>query len=502
MRIPRFFRVTASVMILVMGVTTVAPAQIIGSRRPRAYSRIAAPTPATVPADSLATMQAALPPRGLDAPIDPATYVLGPGDQLIIFLRPQGVDIPLTVLPEGKVLVPNAGLVHAAGLTIDKFREALKSELATFYRGSDIHCQLLVPRSFVVYVLGDVVTPGAVEVFAPFRVDAAITAAGGVASPGSRREIEIREGGEVTAKVDLVRLERLGQTEGNPMLHEGQSLFVPPRGPMCSVAGEVWSGGQFEIVPGETAADMIALAGGFTTNADPADMVLERLSEAGEITVTRLPEPAAASTVMQDGDVVVVPDKRSFPGIDFVRVQGGGGRDGRIYLAEGETLDSFRPRFIRLRKDFDLSNSKIERKKADGSMEFIPVDLSRLVRGDSSLAVPLQPGDVINIPRLEDIVYVSGEVVVPGDVEFQRGLPASRYIAMAGGPTDIGSIDKLEIFDDNGNRRNGDRNSVVYRGETILVKRRTAVVLGNIFIGFVSLTSLFLSVYAVVQSSD
>jgi protein involved in polysaccharide export with SLBB domain len=286
------------------------------------------------------------------------------------------------------------------------------------------------------------------------------------------------------------------------MLHEGQSLFVPAQGPACNVVGEVWKGARFEIVPGETVADMIALAGGFTTNAAPGDMVIERLARSGEITVTRLPEGETATTPVQDGDVVVVPDRHSFPGIDFVRVQGGGGRDGRIYLAEGETLESFRPRFIRLRNDFDLSNSKIERKREDGSMEFIPVDLSLLVRGDTTLTVSLQTGDVINIPRLEDIVYVSGEVVRPGEVEFQRGLPAGRYIAMAGGPSETGSMDKLEIFDDKGNRRDGDRDSVVYRGETILVKRRTSVVLGNIFIGFVSLTSLLLSAYAVITANN
>jgi protein involved in polysaccharide export with SLBB domain len=103
---------------------------------------------------------------------------------------------------------------------------------------------------------------------------------------------------------------------------------------------------------------------------------------------------------------------------------------------------------------------------------------------------------------MEDVVFVSGEVVAPSPVEFQRGLPAGRYIAMAGGPTVDGSIDKLEIYDDQGNRRDGDRDSVVYRGETILVKRRTGVVLGNLFLGFVSLTSLFLSAYAVIDSKN
>jgi protein involved in polysaccharide export with SLBB domain len=490
-------------MIMVMGITTVVPAQIIGGRRSRPYGKLTtpAPQPATV-ADSLAAMQRELPPRGLDGPIDPAIYVLGPGDQLILFLRPQGIDFQLTVLPEGKVLVPNAGLVQASGLTINQFRDSLNEELRSFYRGSELQCQLLVPRAFVVYVLGEVVQPGAVEVFAPFRVDAAIAAAGGVNKAGSRREVEIRQDDQVVATVDLVRLERLGETDRNPMLHEGQAVFVPSRGPACRVVGEVWRQGQYEIVAGETAADMIALAGGYTTNAAPDDMVLERLSESGLVTVSRLAPDKVATTAVQDADVIVVPDIHSFPGIDFVRVQGGGGRDGRIYLAEGETLDSFRPRFIRLRNDFDLPHSKIERKKEDGSMEFIPIDLSRLVRGDTTLEVSLHTGDVISIPRLEDIVYVSGEVVAPGDVEFQRGLPAGRYIAMAGGPTEIGSIDKLEIYDDRGNKRSGDHTSAVYRGETILVKRRTAVILGNVFIGFVSLTSLFLSAYAVIQSSN
>jgi protein involved in polysaccharide export with SLBB domain len=499
---PLFFRVTAAAMILIMGVSTVAPAQVIRNQRPRVYGATTAQSQSpTAAADSLLTTPVPGRPQGFDSAVDPATYVVGPGDQFIVFLRPQGTDFRLVVLPEGKVLVPDAGLVQAAGLTIDQFREELKKGLASFHHGSEIHCQLLVPRTFVAYVLGDVANPGPVQVMAPFRADAAIAAAGGVIGAGSRREIEIREGGAVVGKFDLVRLERLGSVAENPMLHEGQSLFVPARGAICTIAGEVWRGGLYEIVPGETAADIIALAGGFTTNAAPDDMVLERLGESGEISVVKLDATAAPTTAMQDGDYIVVPDKRSFPGIDFVRVQGGGGRDGRIYLSEGETLDSFRPRFIRLRNDFDLSNSKIERKRPDGSMEFIPVDLSQLVRGDTTLAVPLEPGDVINIPRLEDIVYVSGEVMRPGEVDFQRGLPAGRYIAMAGGPSDTGSIDKLEIFDDKGNRRSGDRDSVVYRGETILVKRRTAVVLGNVFIGFVSITSLFLSAYAVVRSS-
>ncbi len=491
-------RVASVAVILVLAVAAVAPAQDYLPRRGRVHS-IVEPQTAVMPVDS--TMQLVprnIRPRGLDAPVDPKTYVIGPGDKFVVFLRPQGKQFPLEVLPEGRVLVPNAGLVQAAGLTIEEFRDELKQALSSYYRGSEVYCQLVLPRTFVAYVLGDVEKPGPVQMLAPFRVDEAVREAGGTLDRGSRRQIEIREGNRVVRTVDLVRFERMGDASSNPPLHEGQIIFVPAKGPTCALTGEVWREGTYEILPGETAADILALGGGYTTNADSTDLVLERLSDEGQVSVHRLTDPS--KLIMEDRDVVVIPDVRSFPGADFVRVQGGGGRDGRIYLAEGETLDSFRPRFVRLRNDYDLANSRIERKKEDGSIEFIPVDLTRLVVGDTTLSMPLKPGDVINIPRLDDIVFVTGEVVSPGKVDFQRGLPVGRYIAMANGPTERGSIDKVEIYDSRGNSREGNRDSVVYRGETILVKRRTGVILGNLFIGFVSLTSLFLSVYAVISN--
>jgi len=490
-------------MILVMILTSVAPAQGLTTRRSRDPFK---PVPSSTPmsnmgVDSTAVAQPRVIPRGFDAPVDPKTYVIGPGDQFLMFFKSTGQEIPLRVLPEGTVLVPNAGLVRAAGLTIEAFRAELARTLSSFYRKSEFFCELVIPREFVVYVLGEVTRPGPVAMLPPFRLYTAITAAGGITDNGSERSVEIRKQGEPVRTVDQVKFHRLGDVTMNPMLHEGQIVFVPSRGLACDVVGEVWRPGTYELLADETVMDLVALAGGFTTNAEQGEIVLEQLSQDEQVTIFKMDAEAARTTPVTDRDVIVVPDKRSFPGIDYVRVQGGGGRDGRIYLQEGETLQSFLPRFIRLRNDFDLPHARIERKTGDGTFEFIPVDLSKVLEGDS-VDVKLQTGDVINIPKLEDVVFVAGEVVEPGDIDFQRGLPAGRYIAMAGGPSERGSIDKLQIFDSYGNRRDANRDSVVYRGETILVKRRTGVILGNLFFGFVSLTSLFLSVYAVIQTSD
>jgi protein involved in polysaccharide export with SLBB domain len=496
------FRVVALALVLGCGASGTASAQLI-SRRPvnpfeAARSMAdAARTPGS--ADSIATATPSL-IRGLDGPVNPDEYVVGPGDVFIMVVRPMSTKTTLTVLPEGNVLLPNAGLVHAAGLTITQFRAELAKVLATFYHEGDFYLQLVAPRTFVVYALGDIKNPGPVQVWAPFRLDMVIEAAGGVLFDGSKRKIEIRDADGTARACDLVRFQRLGDRSQNPMLQEGQSVYVPVRGATADVVGEVWRTGTYEILPGETVMDLIRLGGGFTTNAIQNQMVLERLSDRGKVSISGIDPARADSIVVRNRDVIVVPDLRSFPGIDFVRVQGGGGRDGRIYLEKGETLASFLPRFIRLRNDFDLANSRIERHHDNGQVEFIKVDLAALVDGDTTASVPLKTGDVINIPPLDDVVFVAGEVVSPGSLDFQRGLPAGRYIAMAGGPSEAGSIDKIEIYDNRGNTRHGDRNSVVYRGETILVKRRTGVVLGNLFLGLVSLTSLFLSVYAVIRN--
>jgi hypothetical protein len=152
-----------------------------------------------------------------------------------------------------------------------------------------------------------------------------------------------------------------------------------------------------------------------------------------------------------------------------VRVQGGG-RDGRIYLQPGRW--AFRPRFIRLANDFDLTNSSIERRQDDGKVTFIPVDLRAWWKAIQPTMV-LKSGDVINIPRLQDVVFVAGEVVAPGGQEFQRGLPpgaTSRWRAARRS----GQHRQTRDHDDHGHRRDANRDSAVYRGETVLVKRQPA----------------------------
>jgi len=496
--------VTVALILLLIG-STIAEAQTSRSRKSTGVGEEEADQEMTIQQQQQQIMllqsqvdEAKRIARGLDAPVDPDTYVIGPSDEFLVVLRGQiQRDIKLKVLPEGVVLLPNYGTFPVAGMTVTEFRNSLKKLLDKYYKNVEFHCQLVATRRFIVYVLGDVVEPGAVELHAPFRVNIAIEGAGGLQQNGSSRFIQIRENGETVREVDLFSFLNRGDLDQNPALKEGQSVYVPAKHTTAVAYGEVWNPATFEVRPGETVADVISFAGGPTNYADFTRIIVESYDRSSHADINYYTYEQIDSVTINNRDIVVLPDRRTFQGGDYVELRGGGLRQGRVYIEEGETIKSFIPRFARLADDHDLERAIIERETEDGSVQYISVDFEKLLAGDEEADIPLQKGDIISVPLKDYVVYLSGEVVTPGEIPFQRGLPAERYIALAGGPTRAGSVNKIKIYSTDGTSRSGDRNSKIFRGDTVLLERTKSSYIGPMFVAFTSLTSLVLSVIAV-----
>ena len=93
--------------------------------------------------------------------IDPANYILGPTDGLIISIWGEIVAIyPLAVSPEGTILVPPAGEISVDGLTINEAEEKIYKKLTKHYRNFNITLTLSSLRNFRIYVLGEISRPG------------------------------------------------------------------------------------------------------------------------------------------------------------------------------------------------------------------------------------------------------------------------------------------------------------------------------------------------------
>ncbi|MEE9268941.1 MAG: SLBB domain-containing protein [Candidatus Krumholzibacteria bacterium] len=437
-------------------------------------------------------------PRSLEGAIDPATYVLGPSDELLLVLRgPETKVHYLLVLPEGNVILPNVGSMRASGRTLSEFREEVKRSLGRYYRNVEIDCQLSRPRRFVVFVLGEVESPRAVELAAPFRVSHALAGAGGIKRTGTSRQIHIREDGRTVRTVDLFLFRQLGDLSHNPMLKEGQSVFVPPKERQVNVIGEIRLPGIYEVVEGESVADLLAYCGGFTSRGDRGQILLERMV-GGEVLAPRVFSAEAASTVgLEDMDVVVVRDLMSFGSSSPVLVLGGGGRSGRINIRQAEPLRAFLGRLWRFSPEFEIETAVLESNADPERTVYVPFNVREVLTGAPVGETPVGPGDVISFPHEEDEVFVTGEVREPGGVRFLPGFTAERYIARAGGPSAAGSFDRLSIYSSDGVKRKGNRKSLIYRGETIVVNRSKSKVFGSIFVGLTSLAGLTLGIIAV-----
>jgi polysaccharide export outer membrane protein len=116
------------------------------------------------------------------------------------------------------------------------------------------------------------------------------------------------------------------------------------------------------------------------------------------------------------------------------------------------------------------------RTAANGLTEQIAVDIDDLmVNGNPDLNLPLRANDVINVPIDSSInIYVLGEVMHPGSVQFRRSQTPTllQTLAAAGGPTDRAS--KVVIL-----KRvvNGTEKTFRYDFKKIIDGRQTDVVL-------------------------
>lgn len=71
-----------------------------------------------------------------------------------------------------------------------------------------------------------------------------------------------------------------------------------------------------------------------------------------------------------------------------------------------------------------------------GTGQTINVDLDRLLKGDRSADIPVEPGDILMVPSLQNRVLLLGSVSRPGAYDLDEGGRIMDALALAGGPLD------------------------------------------------------------------
>ena len=104
-----------------------------------------------------------------------------------------------------------------------------------------------------------------------------------------------------------------------------------------------------------------------------------------------------------------------------------------------------------------LPSAKLEEavllRQSDGmNRKVIPVELPKILKGDAQ-DIPLQPSDVVYIPKSDIKVFVGGEVQKPGLIPLDRQLSALKALTAAGGLLDSGSLRGAVLIRDHGNQK-------------------------------------------------
>ena len=156
-------------------------------------SQAAAQPAGQSPASPLSTPAGA--PGPAPAVSAPAGDILGPGDRVqVTVFGETALTGEFIVSGVGDVSLPLIGNVHATGLTVPAFTQAVTARLADGYiRDPKVSAQVLTLRPF--YILGEVAKPGEYPFSDDLTVMNAVAEAGGFTYRAEKKRILIRHSG-------------------------------------------------------------------------------------------------------------------------------------------------------------------------------------------------------------------------------------------------------------------------------------------------------------------
>jgi polysaccharide export outer membrane protein len=483
---------TAVALMTCLAFATAANAQpsIVPDSRPTSSASIEMPLALpgeTEVVDTEKSREAATPaPIPLEAPIDPSAYVCGPGDQFALhFWGPQNFQLHLGVDVEGRTFIAKLGHVKVAGHTLDKVRTDITRAAKRHYPGVQIDLVLSQPRTFLVHIVGEVKKPGVYRARALERVSTVLEREAGMVY-GSRRQITIRrrDGSRVTG--DLLRYELSGDPALNPYLLDGDIIEIPTKQVVVSLAGPVQRPGTYELVGTRDLAEIVDLAGGLKNSvAKQLPIRLIRHDDQRHAAYIYIPfEPGGAlpSVPLRDEDNVIIRGTEELQRTVLISgaVLGADKVDAaafskRVTYIEGDTVRTLVERAGGITAAGDMSRAYIERPRAGGEPQRIPLDLEALlVRRDFSHDKPVEVGDQIVIPSVRRSVLVEGAVSRAGSYEFNPRFGISEYISHAGGRTRTArDLDDIRLIHPSGVVVPYRRDAVVSPGDTIVVPERS-----------------------------
>jgi len=403
-----------------------------------------------------------------DLPV-PADYVVGPGDELSVQLYgSQNRTTRLTVSRDGTISFPELGPIEVGGKSFSVVREEVSSRISRQLIGVHANVVMGQMRSIRVFVLGEVKSPGSYTVSGMATMTSGLFASGGVQAIASLRDVQLKRQGKLVRRLDLYDLLMRGDTSNDAGLLAGDVIFVPPAGHIVSIDGEVQRPGIYELRNEGSLADLIALAGGYTPNADVAKSSLTRVDDRQQRVVLQL--ASGMRLQPQNGDQLHIAALR--PTLDSgITIEGEVFRLGNFAWRAGLRLADVISSVKELKPGADQHYVLVRREvPPDRRIAVLSADLAAALADPRSPAnIALEPNDRIMVfdlgagrertikPLVDELrlqaklsepvqlVRVSGRVRSAGDYPLESGMRVGDLIRAAANLEDAAYGGKAEL---------------------------------------------------------
>ncbi|ENN6811459.1 SLBB domain-containing protein [Vibrio fluvialis] len=291
----------------------------------------------------------------------------------------------------GAIKLPEIGSIFVAGYSEEQLTNEVKLQLGDVYRDLTNVEVFIAQKQLIINVLGYVENPGEKVLDQATTIQEAFSAAGGIRSGAQLDKVQLKRGKTVTV-FDYKQFLETGEESALPSLQSMDTLFVPAS----------------------------PLVGNIEQDFNPT-----ALANAGD--------SASSNTSIKVFGEVNAPGSFSFKAdtslVDILMRSGGVTRYASV--EQIRIISDNTPTLFNLKKYLDS--------------------------GDSALLPILKPGSTVFVPKQEEeikaganVVYVMGEVAIPGAYEGKPGASFMDILANAGGPTRFAESRQIRIIKANG----------------------------------------------------
>ena len=389
--------------------------------------------------------------KALDAKA-PENYKVGTGDEISISVWGYSEFSETLLVDERGYINPSSyGRIYVKGLTFKKMRSLLKSRFSSFLdmRNSEIDVTLAYSRVITVNIVGEVYNPGSYSIPAINTAFNALIAAKGPNQLGTVRNIYLKRNGITVDSLDVYQFLFNPSRSQDIYMQDGDYLLVPPAKHIVEVSGAVNRPYTYEAKTGESVAEIIRYAGGYTTNAYKDIVTLKRI-EYNSMRVNDVHQDHITSTYIQNGDEIVV-NNISNRISNVVSVKGSIGVEGDYEFINGERILSLLNRAKCIDENTFLDKVYVIRMNEDRTKKHIAIDLGAIINNaEHEDNILIKEYDIIRVLSLNDFdddffVSVFGAVRSSGDFDFGVSMNLQDVLLKAGGMTQKAQGSKIQV---------------------------------------------------------